>query len=129
MKRLLLLLFLGLPLAACSDDDDDLSEADRIGVGAACENDMGCVEEAMCLQQFKGGYCGLTGCTTDLDCPEASACVAHDDGENYCFRICTDKAQCNVNRPVDAESNCSSNINFVDPSGKNGIKACVPPSN
>jgi hypothetical protein len=75
---------------------------------------------------FKGGYCGLKGCEADADCPAGSGCVAHDDGENYCFLLCTEKPQCNYTRPPDIESNCVSNIDFVD--GQKSSKACVPPS-
>lgn len=109
--------------AGCSDG----TEADRLGVGAECSSGE-CDEELelVCLPQFKGGYCGLEDCVDDLDCPEASACIAHTDGTNYCFRICLDKIECNRNRTVDNESNCSSNVDFVD--GADGRKACVPPS-
>lgn len=113
-------------LAACGDDDDDGgTAADKIGVGAVCSVNEDCLEGQICLP-FKGGYCGLTGCTGDVDCPQGSACVKHDDGVNYCFRVCADKAECNLNRPVELESNCSSSIDFVD--GKGTLKACVPPS-
>lgn len=102
------------------------TEADELGVGAECSATGDCLEGQECLTQFKGGYCGLSGCLDDLDCPEASACVTHDDGNNYCFRICVDKSECNVNRGPDVESNCSSNVTFADGGGG---KACVPPSN
>jgi hypothetical protein len=75
---------------------------------------------------FKGGYCGVRDCTGDADCPQGSACVAHDDGVNYCFLICNDKPQCNRYRPVTDEANCSSSVDFVD--NTSTIKACVPPS-
>ena len=120
-------LFLG-----CGDDDDG-NAADRLGVGAQCASDDDCLQSRedggisqTCLTQFKGGYCGLEDCLGDVDCPEASACVAHTDGMNYCFRVCNDKAQCNRNRDLENESNCSANITFVD--GADGRKACVPPS-
>jgi hypothetical protein len=102
------------------------TEADQQGVGAECAADKDCKSGLSCLA-FKGGYCGLKGCQHDKDCPSGSACVAHDDGANYCFLICTDKIQCNVNRTVELESNCSSNITFTD-GKKADIKACVPPS-
>ncbi len=118
-----------LSLLACNDDDGEgLSEAQRHGVGAACSADADCfVGEAplVCLP-FKGGYCGLEGCQASNDCPPGSACVMHDDGNNYCFLLCTDKPQCNYTRPLEIEANCSSNITFVD--GNKGSKACVPPS-
>lgn len=113
---------------ACGDDDDDGgSQAQRMGVGAACDSADDCPPELMldCLP-FKGGYCGLEGCTTDAECPQGSACVEHDDGNNYCFLVCVDKPECNWTRPVDAESNCSSNITFAD--GHKAVKACVPPT-
>jgi len=119
-------LVLGLWMG-CGDDDDDVgTEADEHGVGAQCSTVEDCDEEGQqCLTQFKGGYCGIEDCTGDLDCPEGSACVAHEDGTNYCFRICIDKSECNLNREPEWESNCSSNITFVD---HEGGKACVPPS-
>jgi hypothetical protein len=131
-----------LTLFGCSDDehgDETHSEADHYGVGAACDGDAVCDEyedfyeetgsesfDLVCLSQFAGGYCGLEGCSGNDDCPDEAACVAHDDGKNYCFRRCTDKAECNENRPVDAESNCSANVEFVD--ANTSGKACVPPS-
>ena len=109
---------------ACGDG----TEADRLGVGAQCVSTDDCNPDiqATCLPQFKGGYCGLTGCTGDADCPEASACIRHTDGESYCFRVCLDKAECNVNRDAENEANCSGSVEFVDPD--DGRKACVPPS-
>lgn len=124
-STVLCLFFVGA-LAACGDDDDDGgTEADKIGVGAVCSVAEDCLDGQVCLP-FKGGYCGLSGCTGDVDCPQGSACVKHTDGVNYCFRICVDKAECNRNRPVDLESNCSSSVDFVD--GKGTLKACVPPT-
>ncbi len=108
------------------EDDYDGTEADEFGVGAQCSSTEDCTEaDQECLTQFKGGYCGVVDCESDLDCPQASACVAHDDGNNYCFRTCTDKSECNRNRDPDVESNCSANVTFVDGGGG---KACVPPS-
>lgn len=129
-------LFLLLLLPACGDADDHENDADMAGVGAACEDDMACeaYEEAdetggaelVCLTQFAGGYCGLSGCTENVDCPDGSTCVVHTDGVNYCFRSCVDKAECNAHRPAEAESNCSANITYVD--ADTSGKACVPPS-
>jgi hypothetical protein len=127
-SRVLVLVSLALSFAACGDDDDEgLTEAQRHGVGAACDDDSDCYvgeQELTCLD-FKGGYCGLEGCTADTDCPAGSACVEHEDGANYCFLLCVDKPECNYTRPVEIESNCVSSITFV---GEAKGKACVPPS-
>ena len=127
MMRQTLLLLLGFVASAaltlaCGGPG---TEADEFGVGAECSSGADCFDDQACLSQFKGGYCGIEGCAVDLDCPEGSACVAHDDGNNYCFRICTDKSECNLNRSPDNESNCSANIEFTDGGGG---KACVPPT-
>lgn len=94
-----------------------------------CTNDAECpaVDSVAlhCLTEFKGGYCGLTGCTKDADCPAGSLCVG-ELGKNYCFLECTDKTQCNLGRTTVNESNCSSSVTFVD--GKTNVKACIPPS-
>lgn len=119
-------LLMALLCAACGDDG---TEADRLGVGAQCVDvDLDCDEDTdqICLTEFKGGYCGIRDCADDLDCPEGSACIAHDSGTNYCFRVCLDKSECNRHRDVDSEANCSSNVVFTD--GADGRKACVPPS-
>jgi hypothetical protein len=116
------LVALMLGSAACGSDADD------IGVGAQCTMNDECNQDdgAQTCLAFKGGYCGIMGCAHDADCPEDSACITHDDNVNYCFRICIDKAECNANRDVENESNCSSNVTFTD--GTMGRKACVPPS-
>jgi hypothetical protein len=101
------------------------TEADRQGVGAQCTKADDCLTGQQCLP-FKGGYCGVQGCTADKDCPSGSACVHHTDGINYCFRTCIDKVDCNRNRSLENESNCSSSVTFVE-TGKT-VKACVPPS-
>lgn len=110
---------------ACDDDN-----ADSLGIAAECTANDECdmANNQQCLLDFRGGYCGIADCLGDTDCPEDSACVAHDDGTNYCFRTCTDKSECNANRSSDNEANCSSSISFVDVQDEN-IKACVPPSN
>lgn len=113
------------------------NEADQVGVAAQCQIAADCEYEyehdtdtdtepfvLECLTSFKGGYCGVTDCTSHEDCPLGSACVMHDDGSNYCFRLCVDKAECNLHRDADQEANCSSNIAYV---GDDVGKACVPP--
>lgn len=124
MRSLAYLAFL-IGFTACGDDG---TEADRLGVGAQCTKSEDCNQDPLpqtCLP-FKGGYCGLTPCAHDTDCPESSACIRHTNAVNYCFRICADKPECNANRDVANEANCSSSVDFVD--GTMGRKACVPPS-
>ena len=102
------------------------SEAIRRGVGAECNANLACTESGqVCLTEFKGGYCGLSACLHDGDCPAGSACVTEDNQINYCFLICSDKVQCNPHRSLDNESNCTSSLTFVD--GTMGRKACRPP--
>ncbi len=114
-------LLLATSLCACGGDANDQR------LGATCTAAGECQNNALtCLTQFKGGYCGAEGCTKNADCPEGSMCVTHTDQKNYCFLVCTDKSQCNTNRPVDVEANCSSNITRVE---GGSFKACVPPSN
>ena len=104
---------------SCGNDADD----ERIGAectsSGQCEN-----EELTCLTQFKGGYCGASACIANADCPELSICVTQGQ-TNYCFRTCEDKAECNKNRSVENESNCSSNITRVE---AGTAKVCIPPS-
>jgi hypothetical protein len=99
--------------------------ADQAGIGAQCTQTSECINtDLTCLTQFKGGYCGASGCQKHADCPEGSICVTHE-GANYCFRTCTDKIECNRNRSLENESNCSSSIT---PAESSSSKACVPPS-
>ena len=121
---MLRLLFVASALACFSGCGSD---ADSLGVGAQCTGNDQCDPDThqTCLM-FKGGYCGIQGCTKDADCPDQSKCVMHDDGMNYCFRTCADKAECNANRDAANEANCSSSVTFVE--NNPGIKACVPPS-
>jgi len=134
MNRVFLVLaIVGMGLSGCGDDsDDDGSEADKLGVGAECVSSADCLTEGdgglnlTCLTQFKGGYCGIEGCTSNDDCPDQSKCVAHDDGNDYCFRACTEKPDCNANRDADNEANCVGSVDYVDTDTTG--KACVPPS-
>jgi hypothetical protein len=110
---------LALAVVGCGND------ADRERIGAACTANGQCENEKLtCLTQFKGGYCGASGCTANADCPEGSICVALG-GTNYCFRTCTEKAECNRHRSVENEANCSSSITRVEAGSQ---KACIPPS-
>ena len=122
MLRFTLCAALVAAVIGCGSDADDLGVGDQCTANDQCNQEVG----AQTCLPFKGGYCGLQGCTVDADCPEASACITHTDSVNYCFRICADKPDCNANRDVENESNCSSSVDFVE--GANGRKACVPPS-
>ncbi len=124
-----------LMLAGCGDDGGNA--ADEVGVGAECATSADCPQQdvdagypLVCLTQFGGGYCGLSNCTGDVDCPNGSACVAHGDGTNYCFRLCIDKAECNVNRGSDVEANCNGGgtVDFVDNDDTRTDKVCIPPN-
>lgn len=126
------LFLLWLISASCGDDG---SGADHFLVGAECTSDDDCYQSSSdggisetCLRQFKGGYCGVEDCVNNEDCPHGAACVAHDDGNNYCFRLCVDKPECNHNRSSDNEANCSGSVNYADGSKASLGKACVPPS-
>ena len=108
----------------------DGTEADEQLIGAECtkledcDDDNPDTPELECILDFKGGYCGRSDCTASSDCPEGSLCAAYESG-NYCFRTCTDKPECNRNRSVENESNCSSNI---DPVEGGEEKLCIPPA-
>jgi hypothetical protein len=78
-----------------------------------------------CLTDFKGGYCGVSPCAHDVDCPQGSACITEDNGINYCFLVCADKPDCNPHRTLENESSCNSSLTFVD--GTMGRKVCRPP--
>lgn len=129
--RIILASLLCLTLPACDDGDGGGSEAQNKGVGDACETVDDCPSREddagvplACLD-FKGGYCGATGCAADADCPGGSACVTFE-GANYCFLVCDDKPACNARRPAEDEANCSANLDFVE--DRANRKVCVPPS-
>lgn len=130
MKMLLnlasLILIAGI-FFTCSDEPG--TEADKIGIAAECTLDESCSQDdatLTCQTEFKGGYCGIEGCTAHSDCPEGSICVAQD-GVNYCMRTCVDKPECNLHRTLDNESNCSGSFNPVTDVEGN-VKVCIPPS-
>jgi hypothetical protein len=120
-----LLTVLGLLFLGCGEDD-----ANEQKIGGECVTADDCDDgdddtpALDCILDFKGGYCGRANCQTSEDCPEGSSC-ADLEGSFYCFLHCTDKAQCNQNRSVENESNCSSS---VDPVEGGELKLCIPPS-
>jgi hypothetical protein len=121
MRRLLYVLF----LVACGCGSNE-NAANQLGVGADCTKNSECVTAAVCLTEFKGGYCGLAGCQHDTDCPGGSACVTDDNGVNYCFLVCAQKTDCNLHRAAADESDCTSSLTFVD--GTMSRKVCRPPN-
>jgi hypothetical protein len=109
--------------SGCSDEN----EANRRGIGSACDSGNLCSEKGqVCLTEFAGGYCGVSGCHHDSDCPEGSACVTDDNQVNYCFLTCIEKPDCNLHRSVENEANCTSSLTFVD--GAKNLKVCRPPN-
>jgi hypothetical protein len=104
--------------SACGDD------ADGLGVGATCSATADCGEQMVCLDQFSGGACGMTGCSADAECPEPGVCVVLD-GVSLCLRSCQEKTECNANRSAESEANCSANVTRAE---GGSTKACVPPS-
>ncbi len=126
------LALLGMLAVGCPGNDPGVGDiSDQLGVGAQCSADQDCYQGteseplAQSCLEFKGGYCGVADCAADTDCPEGSACVTHTDGKNYCFLTCATKSECNVNRTLENESNCSANVTFI---GEGHSKACVPPA-
>lgn len=109
---------------------DEGSEADKQLIGGECTQAEDCDDgdpdtpELECILDFKGGYCGRKGCTASSECPEGSLCADLGTGY-YCFLVCIDKGECNRNRTIENESNCSSNI---DPVEGGEEKLCIPPA-
>ena len=109
-------------LCGCGSNE---SQANRLGVGADCTVSSDCnTPGQVCLTEFKGGYCGVSACLHDADCPQGSACVT-DNQTNYCFLICAQKTDCNLHRTAADESDCTSSLTFVD--GDMNRKVCRPP--
>jgi hypothetical protein len=124
MSRILCALAVVAGICGCGSSK---SEAIRRGVGAECSMNTDCTESGqVCLTEFKGGYCGVSACLHDADCPAGSACVTEDNQINYCFLICVDKPDCNPHRSLDNESGCVSSLTFVD--GAANRKVCRPPN-
>jgi hypothetical protein len=122
MRRMLYALFIAL----CGCGGSNQSQANRLGVGADCTMSSACTEPGqVCLTQFKGGYCGVSGCLHDTDCPQGSACVT-DGQANYCFLVCSQKTDCNLHRSGADESDCTSSLTFLG--GTMNRKVCRPPS-
>ena len=116
-------------VSSCGDDDGRGSEAIRRGVGAECGPQLVCEELGQeCLTEFSAGYCAVRDCAVSADCPDGSACVTDPDfdGVNYCFLVCLDKPDCNLDRSPENESECTSSIDFVDPEAAGALKVCRP---
>jgi hypothetical protein len=122
---ILVLLPAALALAACGEENanDQLIGA-QCATAADCDDGDDDTPPLTCLTEFGGGYCGRAGCTQDADCPEGALCAVLE-AANYCFLVCTDKADCNQHRDVAHEANCSSS---VDPISGGEAKLCIPPS-
>ena len=112
----------GLACGGGTEADEQLIGAE-CATAADCDDDNPDTDELDCILDFAGGYCGRKGCTASSECPEASLCASYESS-TYCFRSCVDKSECNHNRSLENESNCSSNI---DPVEGGEAKLCIPP--
>ncbi|HXU62116.1 MAG TPA: hypothetical protein VN962_10465 [Polyangia bacterium] len=114
-----------MALAVCGCGSNQ-NAANQVGIGADCSKTADCATTGeVCLTEFNGGYCGLSGCLHDTDCPQGSACVT-DDQTNYCFLVCATKTDCNTHRSAANEADCTSSLTFVD--GTMNRKVCRPPN-
>ena len=112
-----------LVAVGCGSNDN---AANQRGIGAECSATPDCTTSGeVCLTEFKGGTCGLTGCLHDTDCPQGSACVTENQ-TNYCFLVCGTKDDCNIHRSTENEASCTSSLTFLD--GTMNRKVCTPPS-
>lgn len=136
VARFAIPLLAGLLASACNADDDR-SEAERVGLGGGCQVDANCTQRAgdaaegydlTCFVDFDGGLCGIDQCDSGADCPEGSACVLHDNGQNHCFRLCSSDDECNVNRNADVPASCTTNAQFLQNEGVEGDSVCIPPA-
>ncbi len=109
--------------------------ADDAGIGELCETDDDCPESTVfgrkvrliCLTDLAGGYCALGDCTTGLECPSGSICIAHDS-KNVCVRSCNSDEDCNANR-ASHDARCTRDFEYAHESaGPEGFDACLPPS-
>jgi hypothetical protein len=122
-RKLFAFVIVVVAMCRCGSDQN---EANRRGVGSECSPTALCSETGqVCLMDFKGGYCGVSPCLHDTECPAGSACVTDDNQTNYCFLVCAAKTDCNLHRSLDNESDCTSSLTFVD--GTMGRKVCRPP--
>jgi len=121
MRRVLF----ALVLAVCGCGSNQ-NAANQVGIGADCSKTADCTTSGeVCLTEFNGGYCGLSGCLHDSDCPQGSACVT-DNQTNYCFLVCATKTDCNLHRAAANEADCTSSLTFID--GTMNRKVCRPPN-
>jgi hypothetical protein len=71
-------------------------------VGNACQTDAecggGCCVPPFADVYFWDGYCSLTGCSTDADCPSDGVCAnsyyAAVPFDTYCAEVCTSDDDC-----------------------------------
>ena len=106
---------------------DGGTEAQRRGVGAACDDTHECTETGQaCLTQFKGGYCGVAKLHDGRDL-SAGLRVRHARRRDELLLPGLQReGGLNRSRAVDVEANCSSTAVLVeDPKDR---KVCSPPS-
>lgn len=94
------------------------------GVGAACASDADCAAGLECSTGLRGGYCTLSGCSTNDECPADSLCVRGPSDTSYCARGCSVASDCSFCRGSELAANCSDEADFVQ-DGTTG-SVCLP---
>ncbi len=93
------------------------------GVGASCDVDADCDTDLDCLDDFSGGYCGVSGCEENGDCPGDSKCVMQGD-TGFCFKSCNSESDCTFCRYGSSGIACESDVEYAE-EGTDG-SVCLP---
>jgi hypothetical protein len=94
------------------------------GIGADCGDANDCSSDLECLSAFRGGYCGLSGCLVNDDCPDDALCVVASNGENHCYKPCSTASDCSFCRRDGLLGACTADVSFAE-DGTTG-SVCVP---
>ncbi|MBM4395251.1 MAG: hypothetical protein FJ087_06130 [Deltaproteobacteria bacterium] len=65
-------------------------------IGDDCSTNTDCGENRICDTSQPGGYCTVTPCRDDSECPGESICVEFSVDATYCMRACSDLKPCRV---------------------------------
>ena len=103
MKKLILLA-LCLTICGC-----------EASVGDKCSTSNDCPSGTVCDTDSPGGYCLVSNCETDEECPEKSTCVFFTKDLSYCLKKCKKNSNCRKNYTCRDDIPASHKFCYIDP--------------
>ena len=86
-------------------------------VGDKCSTSNDCPTGTVCDTDSPGGYCLVSGCESDEECPEEAVCVFFRKDLSYCLKKCKKNSDCRGKYDCRDDVEASHKFCYIAPDG------------